>query len=1017
MQQDVLRALLKGGRTALVDRNYRSDEEFRQQFVYNDYRKGMKVLDALERELAHCEEFVFSVAFVTMSGLIALLPILEELAAKGVPGKVLTTNYLWFSDPEALQRLQAFENIDVRMYWTQSEVGFHTKGYIFRRGDVYRMLIGSANLTANALTKNEEWNIKVVSLTQGEYTYDVIKRFQQLWQDEHTQEFAAFFTDYQALYRQEKARRAAREAPRPTLLPKQNEGPDEVDGEYVAEAAGAAYHTGRTAPALKPNTMQTEFIQSMRDLRAQQAARALLISATGTGKTYAAAFAVRDAKPRRMLFLVHREQIAKQALRSFRRVCGPDASMGLLSGNSKESGAQYVFATMQTMAQEHVLYSFAREAFDFIIIDEVHRAGAASYQRIMDYFRPQFYLGMTASPERTDGFDIYALFDHNIAYEIRLQQALEEDLLCPFHYFGITDIAVYDKDKSVQATAEGDETEDTAGELFKRLTSDERVTAILQKADFYGFSGERVKGLIFCSSRREAAELSRKFNARGWHTVSIGGETTQEQRENYIERLVSDTCDDQLDYIFSVDIFNEGVDVPEINQVIMLRPTQSPIVFVQQLGRGLRKAQGKEYVVILDFIGNYLDNNFMIPMALTGDRSFNKDNIRRCLMEGSRIIPGASTIHFDKIAKQRIFASIDHARLGDVKRIKESYQQLRQKLGRIPSILDFDRYGEMDVTCIFRNKSLGSYYMLLKKYEKEYKTVLTSAQEEVLHFISLKFGEGKRPHELLLLQILLQSPQNVLAQLSNRLRVDYQLELNTFARQNVINIMTGNFLTGSGKGSFKHCVFLQANANGDYDIAPAYQGMLASDAFQQLLQETLAFGLKRYQDCYSNPYEDSGFSLYQKYEYEDVCRILNWEQNIVPLNMGGYKYDKRTNTFPVFINYDKAADIQDSINYQDHFVNRQRLVAMSKGKRTLASDDVQRFMHARDLQTPIDLFVRKNKDDNDGAKSFYYLGRMTNVNARQEQMAGTGDDVVELQWSLDVPVREDIYDYLTSSEG
>ena len=148
-----------------------------------------------------------------------------------------------------------------------------------------------------------------------------------------------------------------------------------------------------------------------------------------------------------------------------------------------------------------------------------------------------------------------------------------------------------------------------------------------------------------------------------------------------------------------------------------------------------------------------------------------------------------------------------------------------------------------------------------------------------------------------------------------------------------------------------------------------------------------------------------------------MCGILNWEQNIVPLNMGGYKYDKRTNTFPVFINYDKAADIQDSINYQDHFVNRQRLVAMSKGKRTLASDDVQRFMHARELQTPIDLFVRKNKDDNDGAKSFYYLGRMTNVDARQEQMAGTGDDVVELQWHLDVPVREDISDYLTSSEG
>lgn len=1018
MQEKQKEKLRSGVETALFDGTHRSDEDYRQQFIYNDYHKGMKVLDALERELSHCEEFAFSVAFVTMSGLITLLPMLEELEEKGVKGKILTTNYLNFSDPRALDKLHSFQNIELKMYWADSSIGFHTKGYMFRRGDVYRIIVGSSNLTANALTKNEEWNTKVVSLVQGEYTYNLLTRFQQIWNDERTRSYDDFIEAYREVYQQEKAKRSYSQHYQP--LHSEVLTPEATEGELVAEAGDSFYAAGAkgNVVVLRPNLMQQEFIDSMRDLRAKHAKRALLISATGTGKTYAAAFAVRDYQPRRMLFLVHREQIAKQALRSFRRVCGTGISMGLLSGNAKQGGSTYVFSTMQTMAQDTMLQSFAPDDFDFIVIDEAHRAGAHSYQKIMAYFQPEFYLGMSASPERSDAFDIYKLFDHNIAYEIRLQQALEEDLLCPFHYFGITDIAVQEANETVAAAGVADDAEeDTAGEIFSRLTSDARVDAILQKAKFYGYSGERVKGLIFCSRRTEAAELSRKFNRHGLHTVSIGGETSQAQREDYIERLVSDTREDKLDYIFSVDIFNEGVDVPEINQVIMLRPTQSPIVFVQQLGRGLRKAAGKEYIVILDFIGNYLDNNFMIPIALSGDRSYNKDNIRRCLMEGSRIIPGASTIHFDAIAKQRIFASIDHARLGDVRRIKESYQQLRQKLGRIPSLLDFDRLGEMDPVCIFRSKSLGSYYMLLHKYEKAYTTKLSKEQAEVLKFVSLKLGEGKRPQELELLDILLHNPKQVMKQLTKRMQEKYKISLGALARQNVINIMTGNFLTGTSKDSFKHAVFLHADSQGDYEIAQEYQVMLQDEEFRRCIEELIKFGLQRYQHFYSNPYEDSGFSLYQKYEYEDVCRILNWQQNIVAQNMGGYKYDATTNTNPVFINYVKAKDIQESINYQDHFLDRQRLISMSKVKRTLHSKEVQRFVNAKENHMPIDLFMRKNKDDKDGAKSFYYLGRMTNDGAKQEKMAGTGDDVVELTWNLDVPVREDIYDYLTSNEA
>lgn len=614
---------------------------------------------------------------------------------------------MYFSEPASLSQLERFSNIELRLYHSDSAIGFHTKGYIFRRGDIYRIIVGSSNLTANALTRNEEWNTQLISQEQGEYTYSLITRFDQLWNDKKCIDYRIIHENYQAAYEQNRRKFFVAESTSFNRPSDYATYEDDGINEYVAEAPAIAYGTKFNLSVLKPNAMQTEFIANMRELHARGAKRALLISATGTGKTYASAFAVKDFLPRRLLFIVHREQIAKQSMKSYRRVIGSDVSMGLLSGTVKETSARYIFSTMQTISKENIYRQFSPDEFDYIVIDEVHRAGAESYQRIFNYFKPQMYLGMTATPDRSDGFDVYKLFDYNIAYEIRLQQALEEDMLCPFHYFGITDLQLTDKPE-----------EDDNLANFSRLTSSERVNHIIREAKFYGFSGNRVKGLIFCRNNEESAELSRKFNEQGLRTLNLSGSNSQNQREEAIARLVSDEREDYLEYIFTVDIFNEGVDVPEINQVIMLRPTQSPIVFIQQLGRGLRQNDNKEYVVILDFIGNYLGNNFMIPMALAGDRSYNKDNIRRCLLEGSRIIPGASTIHFDEIAKKRIFQSIDATNISDLRRIKESYQNLKHKLGRIPRLMDFDRYGEMDVICIFQNSNLGSYHVFLKKYDK-----------------------------------------------------------------------------------------------------------------------------------------------------------------------------------------------------------------------------------------------------------------------------------------------------------
>ena len=337
-----------------------------------------------------------------------------------------------------------------------------------------------------------------------------------------------------------------------------------------------------------------------------------------------------------MEYTPNRGQIAKQALESYKKVFDKSVSMGMVTGKHQDYNADYIFATIQTLSKEDVLEKYDRNAFDAIVIDEAHHSSANSYKKVMEYFTPKLWLGMTATPDKRDdnleGRNIYEIFNHQIAYEIRLQDAMEEDLLCTFHYFGITDLKVI-SDAGKSATEKM--------ESFRYLTSDERVEHVMKQAEYFGHSGERVKGLIFCSRIDEANVLSRKFKEKDWRTEVLSGSNSEEERASAIERLAGEESEDALDYILSVDIFSEGVDVPEINQVIMLRTTESPIVFIQQLGRGLRKAVDKEYVVILDFIGNYR-NNFMIPIALYGDRSYNSDTIRKYMISGNNIIPGFS---------------------------------------------------------------------------------------------------------------------------------------------------------------------------------------------------------------------------------------------------------------------------------------------------------------------------------------------------------------------------------------
>lgn len=951
--------------TAFLDKNISSNVLYRPQFISNDYKNGRKVLSAIEDELLHCDSFLISVAFITMGGITPLLQTLRTLEDKGIKGKILTTDYLAFSDPKALDKLATFSNIELKMYLVpDSKNGFHTKGYIFQSNEIYKILIGSSNMTNTALTTNREWNTKIVSTKSGEFVSEMLDEFEELWNHPNTYSYNEFIGAYRVHYEEYKKVKQKEEIKLPSKQ-------------------------------LIPNSMQQAFISSLRNIRNSNESKALLISATGTGKTYASAFALQDQNPKKALFLVHREQIAKQALQSYRNVFGDTKTFGLLSGNSKDINVDYLFATMQTMSKKEVYSSFDPNTFDTIIIDEAHRIGAKSYQEIMDYFKPKFWLGMSASPERTDDFDVYAAFDHNIAYEIRLQQALEENLLCPFHYFGITDFLT-----------DGNETDFTD---FNYLTSNQRVDYIIKQTNYYGYSGERVKGLMFCSSKKEAAALSERLNLRGYRTLALSGEDSQEKREDAIDRLVSDTRSDYLQYILTVDIFNEGVDIPEINQVVLLRPTQSPIVFVQQLGRGLRKSQDKEYVVILDFIGNY-KNNFMIPIALSGDRSYNKDNIRRYVLEGERIIPGSSTIHFDEISKKQIFASID--KLSGIKTfIKESYKNLKYKLNRTPLLMDFLSNHEVDPLVIL--KEYKTYYKLLESIDaSSIEKPLNDKELTVLEYYSSIIANSRRPIEAELLNQIINLYTIEPFDLLNQINSKYNTQFNMNHLNSALSNITGNFIkTSAEKDKYTLLNSVILHNDDKLSISNDFKNILTNTQFKEYIQDLIDVCIEKNKSLRNKKKDTFGFIMYEKYSRRDVCQLLNHIKDDASTMYGMKQLNKNT---CIFVTYHKADGINGAEyldgkpNYSDSFMDSQTFMWNSKIGNGPESKYMKEFTSGETKR----LFVKKS--DGEGT-DFYYMGTFEIDNIKgttKKNNKGVLQPICDVTLKMNESIREDIFDYL-----
>lgn len=926
------------------------------KLVLNNPEYNVKVLTTIQNELQKCEEFYIAVAFITESGITPLLQNLKELEQKNVKGKILTTDYLAFSQPKALKRLNNLSNIEVRLYQVTDSYGFHPKGYIFKNTNYYNILIGSSNLTQKALTVNMEWNILTEYRENNEIVSDLSNSFIKYWNK--SRNIDECIDEYEAYYN---------ESNKHTYYPKK-----EIKDEF------------------KPNSMQKQFIDNFLET-IKTHTRGLLISATGTGKTYASAFALREINPRKILFLVHREQIAKQAMNSYKNVF-KNRSYGLFTGTSKDYDADFIFSTIQTMSQEKYYSRYEKDEFDIIVIDEVHHAGAPSYQEIMNYFTPKFYLGMTGSPDRSDEFDIYDLFDHNIIYEIRLKKALEENILCDFHYFGINN------------------------PVDDNYLSEGYVDEIIENIEYYGFNGNRVKGLVFCNNVDNAKVLSDMFNMRGYNTISLSGNNTQDEREDAINRLVSDNIDNTLDYIFTVDIFNEGVDIIEINQIVMLRPTQSSIVFIQQLGRGLRKHSNKEYVVVLDFIGNF-DTNYMIPIALSDDRTYNKDTIRKFMFDSNNLLPGASTISFDRISKEKIYHSIDNATINSISFLRNKYMNFKKKIGRIPLLIDFYNYDELDAMFIIKymKEKLPSkkkaYPVLLSKLDKSFNNSLCEDEILYLEFLSLKIANGKRPHELIILRELIENRQISIYDVNNILENNYSLTDNALSIKSAIKILSVSYYKKMERTKYSRVKLLEVNNNILF-IHENFRKLLENEIFKKFIYDIIDIGFKEYDLKYRNP-SCTPFKLYEKYSREDVSRLLNWPEN-ESTTIFGYRSvaDFRGNlSCPMFVTYNKNEDISQSIQYEDKFIDNTTMYWMSKHNKTLESEDVKTIINYKDNNLKMYLFIKKS--DSEDEQYFYYVGEVIPKEYIQT-CDKLGNDIVRFTLKLNTSLRDDIYEYLVN---
>ena len=901
-------------------------------------------LSTIQANLRRCKSFAFSVSFIKKAGLVLLSKDIKAAVERGAKGRVITSTYQNFTDVESLNfflSLSQFPNFECHLddecfmdEKNYSVNGFHSKGYIFELEDGVEMVVGSSNITRYALLKNIEWDLVVSCDKYSEVYQDAMEEFENLW----SRTFSLT---------QDRIKNYAMKL------------------SFAIEQWDMDYDMAN--PEIKPNYMQRKALRELNRYRAIGQSRSLVISATGSGKTYLAAFDALNFNPDRLLYIVHEGSILKKSLETFQKVFGGAKTCGLYSGEAKEMEADFLFSTNVSMCRS--LELFDKKEFDYIIIDECHHAVADSYRKIIDYFEPEFLLGLTATENRMDNRDVVEIFGNNIPYELRLRDAIINQLIVPFHYYGIRDELV-----DYGLTASGER------RLISQISMPENCEFIHQQIEKHRMEGQKLKALAFCRNIQHARMMADNLGDY-YHTAFLSGKNKTGERIRAYNDLQDDNRD--LEILFAVDILNEGVDIPGVNMVLFLRPTESSTIFLQQLGRGLRKYENKPYVTILDFIGNSYKRSVHIALAL-GSLSRNsilekkllkfmvRNDFRSLGLEDYGV-----QIHIDDLSKEEIIDKIESENFNRINYLKMDYQNFKAylKTPTYPSHMDYMNSDYAPNLLKFMKikidgKKTNSYYGFLKGIGEESLPVFSDSQIECINYLS-SLLPLVRKHEFLVVRSLLQGETSLAS-----IRSKVQGEISGYEPKQMEHAL--RFMIDGGA----------VRMEGDRMILCGEK----EQEYEEYLQDLLNYGLTQYSARYADDKID--FLLWQDYRQDQV--LLKILENPKHNQYGTYYKD---GNMYIFAGLKKDATQQEHLKYKDKFLAPDVFQWESIAHISAKDEALQRS--AKKVQ----VFVRKVSAENGVTLPYTYIGTGSLENPRKGETAN-GSILYDIH--LDNPLTEEL---------
>lgn len=873
-------------------------------------------LNKIKESLSKCNEFYFSVSFIKKAGFILLINNIRDALEHGAKGKIITSTYQNFTDPISLELIlslcNTYSNFECHLDCNSfGEAGFHTKGYLFKYDNYSEIVVGSSNITRFALLKNIEWNISMYSVNNEDVICDSYNEYNFLW-DKTSPLTKELIDNYSKLI------------------------------DYSIERWDMDYTLNYTSK-IKPNYMQIKALKEISKLRGRGINKALIIAATGSGKTYLAAFDAKNFDAKRLLFVVHRDTILNDAIKTFRNIFGARVTYGFFTGNDKEIDRDFIFSTNLSLSMN--LDLFSKNEFDYIIIDEVHHATASTYQKILAYFKPQFLLGLTATPERMDNESIFNLFEKNVPYELRLRDALINDLIVPFKYFGINDSLI-------------DYSEKEATKLIRQIADDLHVEFIKDNIEKYR-PKTKLKALGFCRSVEHAKLMSEKMNNLGYHTTYLTSKNDFGERIAVYKALEEDNG--EIEILFTVDLLNEGIDIPAINVVLFLRPTESATIFTQQLGRGLRKYDNKQYLTVLDFIGNSYTRSVQIALALGGlskNNSIDKRLLALYVQNDFKQIDLPIEIHIDQIAKEKILESIEKTNFNTKQILEQEYKGFKKYLGTSTYIKHIDYVNSDVATNIMRYiKKFGSYYNFLLAIEEDV-PLFDEIQKEFIKYLS-SFLPLVRSYEYKIVKEIINGRNNYI-ELENIIK-DEKFSKDQF--DHALNNFCYEFYSEKEQ-SLKTKFIIK-------DKDKYLLNFSINDSFIEFINDLLDYGISKYDvdfyDC------DTLLNLYYTYDRTSLLTVLC--HHTLSCREGIFYKD---NNVYLFIDLKKDENINEWLKYEDKFMSEDVLQWESQTSTTLTNTKGLRLINVGQAY----IFVRKIEREDGITLPYVYIGKGKLTNPR-----------------------------------